>query len=95
MCRILAAALCLAFAAPALAADSQQERAASCNARAAALKEGERKEFLAACLRGQGRRTGAAGAQELRAKDCNRKAAGLQGDEKQQFLRDCLAAKPR
>ncbi len=93
MCRILAAALCLAIAAPALAADAQRELADSCNARAAALKEGERKDFLAGCLKSEDPLAASSGAQALRARDCNRKAAGLQAGERQQFVRDCLASK--
>lgn len=52
MTRLLAAALCLALAGPALAAENtQQDRMKACNAQAAGRKGDERKAFMSECLK--------------------------------------------
>ncbi len=87
MIRILAAALCLAFAAPALAAGSQQELMKTCNKRAGTLKGDPRKEFMSRCLKGEEVMT-----PQERMKDCNKKATGMKGAERKKFMSECLKA---
>ncbi len=87
MIRILAAALCLAFSAPALAAGSQQELMKTCNQRAKGVKGDERKAFMSKCLKGQEVIT-----PQERMKECNKKATGMKGDERKKFMSECLKA---
>jgi hypothetical protein len=93
MRRILAAVLCLAFAAPALATTAQQERMKTCNAKAAGMKGEDRKAFMSRCLKGEdGTAAPAATAQQQRMKDCNAGAAGKTGAERKKFMSECLKA---
>ncbi len=87
MIRILAAALCLALAAPALAAGSQQELMKTCNERAKGLKGEQRKEFMSKCLKGESATT-----PQERMKECNKKATGMKGEERKKFMSECLKA---
>jgi hypothetical protein len=95
MRRIIVAALCLAFAAPAFAATAQQERMKACNAKAEGKTGDERKEFMSKCLKGEDDATSGMTPQQLRMKDCNAKATGLKGDERKQFMSDCLSSKTK
>lgn len=87
MIRILAAALCLAFSAPAFAAGSQQELMKTCNTKAKGLKGEERKAFMSKCLKGE-----AVTSPQERMKDCNKKATGMKGEERKKFMSECLKA---
>lgn len=94
MTRLLAAALCLALAAPALAkeeakANSQQNRMKVCNERAEGKKGEERKAFMSKCLKGEDEKP-AANSQQQKMKDCNEKAAGKKGEERKKFMSECL-----
>lgn len=90
MTRLLAAALCLALAGPALAAENtQQDRMKACNAQAAGKKGAERRRFMSRCLKGEAAAPGA-NAQQQRMKDCNAQAAGRKGDERKAFMSECL-----
>ncbi len=108
MKRILAAALCLAFATPTLALTNQQQRMKDCNAKATGLKGAERKAFMSKCLKGETAKPGAAAeaapaaeakpadakaAQNAKMKDCNAKAKGMKGDARKAFMKECLSAK--
>lgn len=91
MIRILAAALCLAFAAPSFAATAQQERMKTCNEKATGMKGEQRKEFMSKCLKGGGERATTTTPQE-RMKECNKRAEGKKGDERKVFMKLCLKA---
>ncbi len=100
--KLLIAALCLAFATPAVAQDkkepsakqkAQQERMKDCNAKAADKKGDERKKFMSACLKeGKGEPTAAQKAQHERMTACNKQATEkkLKGDERKKFMSSCL-----
>lgn len=92
MIRILAAALCLAFAAPALAANSQQALMKTCNQKADGLKGEPRKDFISKCLKGED--TSSVVTPQQRMKDCNAKAKAdnLKGDQRKKFMSECLKA---
>ncbi len=92
MIRILAAALCLAFSAPALAAGSQQALMKTCNQKADGLKGEERKGFMSKCLKGED--VSGVTTPQQRMKDCNAKAKtdNLKGDARKTFMSECLKA---
>lgn len=86
---LVAVALSLALASPALAAENaQQNRMKECNAKAEGKKGDERKAFMARCLKGEDGKP--ANAQQQRMKDCNEKAAGKKGEERKKFMSECL-----
>ena len=87
MRRIIVAAFCLAFAAPAFAANSQQDLMKSCNAKASGMKGDDRKAFMAKCLKGDDT---PAMTRQQKMKDCNAKASGKTGDDRKQFMSSCL-----
>jgi opacity protein-like surface antigen len=91
MTRLLAAAaLCLALASPALAAENaQQNRMKDCNARAEGKKGEERKAFMSRCLKGEAEAP-AGNSQQNKMKSCNEKAAGLKGEERKKLMSECL-----
>jgi hypothetical protein len=85
----VAAALCLAFAAPTLAAENaQQNRMKECNGKAEGMKGDERKAFMSKCLKGE--EAAAKVTPQQRMKDCNQKAEGKKGDERKKFMSECL-----
>jgi psiF repeat len=84
----------LAFAqdkkAPSEAQQKQQELMRDCNAKAAGKKGDERRQFMAACLKGgDGKMT----AQQAKMVACNKEARGKKGDERRKFLSGCLKDK--
>jgi hypothetical protein len=87
MIRTLAAALCLAFAAPALAAGGQQQVMKDCNVKAADLKGADRKAFMSKCLKGE---DAAPVTQQQKMKDCNAKAGDMKGADRKAFMSKCL-----
>jgi hypothetical protein len=88
MIRLAAAALCLALAAPAWAAENtQQDRMKSCNAKAEGMKGDARKAFMSGCLKGEEMKPKS---QQEKMKDCNEKSAGKKGDERKKFMSECL-----
>ena len=90
MTRLLAAALCLAMAGPALAAENtQQARMRACNEQATGQTGPERKRFMSRCLKGEAAAPGAT-PQQQRMKDCNAQAAGKKGAERKAFMSECL-----
>jgi hypothetical protein len=89
MTRLLAAALSLAFASPALAAENlQQSRMKACNTRAEGMKGDARKAFMGRCLKGE--EPAGPVSQQQKMKDCNEKAAGKKGEERKAFMAECL-----
>ncbi len=88
MTRILAAALCLAFATASFAATEQQERMKTCNKQATGMKGEQRKEFMSKCLKGEEQTN----PQQERMKECNKKAEGKKGDARKAFMKECLKA---
>ncbi len=94
MIRILAAALCLAFAAPTFAVTKQQQLMKDCNAKAGEMKGTERKAFMSKCLKGEDTAAPAAALteQQQKMKDCNAtaKTKGLKGAERKKFMSECL-----
>jgi len=90
--KILAAAAlaaCCAFTVNAWAANSQQERMASCNKDAADKKGDERKAFMKECLSAK-KDSGGKMSQQDKMKACNKQATGKKGDERKQFMSECL-----
>lgn len=87
MHRIIVAVVCLAFAVPAFAANSQQDLMKGCNAKAAGMKGDDRKAFMAKCLKGDDKPVMT---QQQKMKDCNAKATGMKGDDRKQFMSSCL-----
>ena len=94
MIRTLAAALCLAFAAPALAATAQQQLMKDCNAKAGDMKGADRKAFMSKCLKGEAAAAPAV-TQQQRMKACNRRAGemNVKGDDRKVFMSNCLKGK--
>jgi hypothetical protein len=91
MIRILAAVLTLSLAAPALAANAQQERMKACNQEAGDKKGAERKAFMKQCLASKAAE--AKNAQQEKMKSCNAQAEGKKGAERKAFMKQCLSAK--
>jgi hypothetical protein len=92
MVRLRAAALCLALALPAFAAENpQQNRMKECNVKAEGMKGDERKAFMSKCLKGEeAAAEKKVTPQQQKMKDCNEKAAGKKGDERKAFMSECL-----
>ena len=80
---------CFAFN-PALAANTQQTKMASCNADAKGKTGEERKAFMKQCLSAK---PAAAMSQQDKMKSCNVDATGKKGDERKAFMKECLSKK--
>jgi len=96
MRHLLAAVVCLALTAPAVADEAkkegenaQQNLMKVCNEKATGMKGDERKKFMSSCLKGEDVKAAATSPQQ-RMKDCNEKAAGKKGDERKKFMSECL-----
>lgn len=95
LCLVSAVLACAVLAQPAAAANSQQEKMASCNAEAKTknLQGNDRKSFMKSCLSTPA--DGAAGAtnsQQEKMKTCSAdaKSKGLKGADRKKFMSDCL-----
>ena len=76
---------CAAFSLPAAAAaNAQQERMKTCNAKAPDKKGDERKKFMSECLSAEKK------ASENKMSACNTKSKGMKGDERKKFMSDCM-----
>jgi hypothetical protein len=76
---------------PAFAANSQQNKMASCNKDATGKKGDERKAFMKDCL--SSKPAAAAPTQQEKMKSCNADATGKKGDERKAFMKQCLSSK--
>ena len=101
--RLLIAAICLALGSsvavaqdkkePSAAQKKQQARMKDCNQKAADKKGVERKQFMSACLKGDGDGPSAAQKQQQnRMTACNKQASDkkLKGAERKTFMSGCL-----
>ena len=90
MKKLLAAMLLLSSLVlhPALAANEQQNKMATCNKEAADKKGDERKKFMSECL--GNKPASAQKTQKEKMKSCNVEAAGKKGDERKKFMSECL-----
>lgn len=95
---------------PALAANEQQNKMATCNKDAAGKKGDERKAFMKECLSSKPAAPVAAPAaapapapeaapaagnsQQNKMVTCNKEATGKKGDERKAFMKECLSNKP-
>ena len=95
---------------PALAANEQQNKMATCNKDAAGKKSDERKAFMKECLSSKPAAPVAAPAaapapvpeaapaagnsQQNKMATCNKEATGKKGDERKAFMKECLSNKP-
>jgi len=89
MKRLLALAMigaCAAMAAPAYAANVQQERMKTCNTKAADKKGDERKAFMKDCLSAEKK------TYDSKMGACNTKSKGMKGDERKKFMSECMKA---
>lgn len=79
------------------AANSQQNRMATCNADAKSknLSGDERKKFMSGCLSNKAEAAAAPATQQEKMKTCNADASkqALKGDARKQFMSNCLKAK--
>ncbi len=80
---LLALSLGTAYAGP------QQEKMATCNKDAAALKGDARKSFMSGCLK-KDVAPAAPITQQDKMKQCNKDATGKKGDERKAFMSSCL-----
>jgi hypothetical protein len=90
---------------PALAANEQQNKMATCNKDVTGKKGDERKAFMKECLSSKPAAPAAAPAapaaapaaagnpQQNKMATCNKDATGKKGDERKQFMSECLKAK--
>ena len=88
---------------PALAANEQQNKMATCNKDATGKKGDERKAFMKECLSSKPVSPAAAPApeaapaagnsQQNKMATCNKEATGKKGDERKAFMSECLKAK--
>ena len=78
---------------PALAANEQQNKMATCNKDAAGKKGDERKAFMKECLSSKPAAPAAGNTQQNKMATCNKEATGKKGDERKQFMSECLKAK--
>ena len=93
---------------PALAANEQQNKMATCNKDATGKKGDERKAFMKECLSSKPAAPAATPAaapaseaapaagnsQQNKMATCNKEATGKKGDERKAFMKDCLSNKP-
>ena len=89
MKKLLALAMIGAFAAvatPATAANVQQERMKTCNAKAGDKKGDERKKFMSDCLSAEKK------TYDSKMGACNTKSKGLKGEEHKKFMSECMKA---
>ena len=77
---------CAAFALPAAAANAQQERMKTCNAKATDKKGEERKKFMSECLSAEKK------ASDNKMATCNTKSKGMKADERKKFMSECMKA---
>lgn len=93
---------------PALAANEQQNKMATCNKDATGKKGDERKAFMKDCLSNKPAAPAAAptpapaaapaapvagNSQQNKMATCNKEATGKKGDERKAFMSECLKAK--
>jgi hypothetical protein len=95
LCLVSAVLAGAVLAQPAAAANSQQEKMASCNAEAKSksLQGDERKSFMKSCLSAKsGAAGGATNSQQAKMMTCSTdaKSKGLKGDDRKKFMSDCL-----
>lgn len=78
----------------ALAANSQQQKMASCNADAKSknLAGADRKAYMKSCLSNAPAASASTNSQQQKMKSCNTQASSkaLKGDERKQFMKGCL-----
>ncbi len=90
---------------PALAANEQQNKMATCNKDATGKKGDERKAFMKECLSNKPAAPAAAApapeaapaagnSQQNKMATCNKDATGKKGDERKAFMKECLSSKP-
>jgi hypothetical protein len=85
---------------PALAANEQQNKMATCNKEATGKKGDERKAFMKECLSSKPAAAAPAAApaagnsQQNKMATCNKEATGKKGDERKAFMKECLSNKP-
>ena len=89
---------------PALAANEQQNKMATCNKDATGKKGDERKAFMKECLSSKPAAPAAVPApesapaagnsQQNKMATCNKEATGKKGDERKAFMKECLSNKP-
>lgn len=89
---------------PAMAANEQQNKMATCNKDATGKKGDERKAFMKECLSNKPAAPAAAPAtpeapaagntQQNKMATCNKEATGKKGDERKAFMKECLSNKP-
>jgi hypothetical protein len=89
---------------PALAANEQQNKMATCNKDATGKKGDERKAFMKECLSSKPAAPAATPApeaapaagnsQQNKMATCNKEATGKKGDERKAFMKECLSNKP-
>jgi hypothetical protein len=91
---------------PALAANEQQDKMATCNKDATGKKGDERKAFMKECLSSKPASAAPAAApapeapaaagnsQQNKMATCNKEATGKKGDERKAFMKECLSNKP-
>ena len=91
---------------PALAANEQQNKMATCNKDATGKKGDERKAFMKECLSSKPASAAPAAApapeapaaagnsQQNKMATCNKEATGKKGDERKAFMKECLSNKP-
>jgi hypothetical protein len=83
-------ALSLSFgAAPAFAANSQQNKMSDCNKQAADKKGDDRKAFMKSCL--SSAPAAAPMTQQEKMTACNKDATGKKGDDRKAFMKSCLS----
>ncbi|MGE5169581.1 MAG: PsiF family protein [Rudaea sp.] len=75
-----------AVATPALAANVQQERMKTCNAKAGEKKGDERKAFMKECLSAEKK------TYDSKMGACNTKSKGMKADERKKFMSECMKA---
>ncbi len=87
---------------PALAANEQQNKMATCNKDATGKKGDERKAFMKECLSSKPAAASApapeaapvaGNSQQNKMATCNKEATGKKGDDRKQFMSECLKAK--
>lgn len=93
---------------PALAANEQQNKMATCNKDATGKKGDERKAFMKECLSSKPAAPpatpaaapapeaapAAGNSQQNKMATCNKEATGKKGDERKAFMKECLSNKP-
>ncbi len=89
MKKLLALAMIGAFAAvatPTFAANVQQERMKTCNAKAADKKGDARKAFMKECLSAEKK------TYDSKMGACNTKSKGMKGEARKKFMSECMTA---